>query len=560
MKVVTEDRPQPTRAAPPSAPRRMWALVRNSWRGLVSMRTALVLLFLLALGAIPGALLPQRSLNVSKVNDYIGRHSFLGPIFNKAGLFEVFASPWFAAVYVLLFVSLVGCIIPRLFDHLRALRSQPVATPHNLSRLPHYERTEIDADVEATAELVQRRLKRWRTIRRSGSSSEGTTTEITISAERGYLREAGNLVFHLSLVGLLIGIAAGKLFGYEGQVIMIADGGGGSSFCNTSTAAYDSFRAGLSEDGTGLEPFCVRVNSFEANYLDSGEANAFQAKIDYQYGASLASNTWQPYNLKVNDPLRVGGERVYLLGHGYAPEFTVTFPNGETRTDTVQFKPADPTTLLSEGALRFDPPAGMYPNVEDRRRNQIAIEGLFAPTADLNGTLLGSSFPGMRDPAVAVDIYKGDSGLDSGKPSSIFSLDPQLAASGRLVKQKRVNLKPGESVTLSDGTKVQFGQVKQWVSLQTAHDPGQVYVLVFAVTMTLGLLVSLLVKRRRLWVRLVSGPDEDSGDSRRTVVQFGGLARTDQAGWGEEFATLTTELLAPPESDSPELKDGRNAH
>ncbi|MGZ6855248.1 MAG: cytochrome c biogenesis protein ResB, partial [Mycobacteriaceae bacterium] len=244
----------------------------------------------------------------------------------------------------------------------------------------------------------------------------------------------------------------------------------------------------------------------------------------------------------------------------YAPEFTVTFPNGETRTDTVQFKPADPTTLLSEGALRFDPPAGMYPNAEDRRRNQIAIEGLFAPTANLNGSLLGSSFPGMRDPAVAVDIYKGDSGLDSGKPSSIFSLDPQLAASGRLVKQKRVNLKPGESVTLSDGTKVQFGQVKQWVSLQTAHDPGQVYVLVFAVTMTLGLLVSLLVKRRRLWVRLVSGPDEDSGDSRRTVVQFGGLARTDQAGWGEEFATLTTELLAPPESDSPELKDGRNAH
>ncbi|MGZ4556419.1 MAG: cytochrome c biogenesis protein ResB [Mycobacteriaceae bacterium] len=560
MKVLTEDRPQSTPAAPPSAPRRMWALVRNSWRGLVSMRTALVLLFLLALGAIPGALLPQRSLNVSKVNDYIGRHSFLGPIFNKVGLFEVFASPWFAAIYVLLFVSLVGCIIPRLFDHLRALRSQPVAAPHNLSRLPHYQRTEIDADVEATAELVQRRLKRWRTIRRSGSSSEGATTEITISAERGYLREAGNLVFHLSLVGLLIGIAAGKLFGYEGQVIMIADGGGGSSFCNTSTAAYDSFRAGLSEDGTGLEPFCVRVNSFEANYLDSGEANAFQARIDYQYGASLASNTWQPYNLKVNDPLRVGGERVYLLGHGYAPEFTVTFPNGETRTDTVQFKPADPTTLLSEGALRFDPPAGMYPNVEDRRRNQIAIEGLFAPTADLNGTLLGSSFPGMRDPAVAVDIYKGDSGLDSGKPSSIFSLDPQLAASGRLVKQKRVNLKPGESVTLSDGTKVQFGQVKQWVSLQTAHDPGQVYVLVFAVTMTLGLLVSLLVKRRRLWVRLVSGPDEDSGDSRRTVVQFGGLARTDQAGWGEEFATLTTELLAPPESDSPELKDGRNAH
>jgi len=515
------------------------------------MRIALVLLFLLALGSIPGALLPQRSLNAAKVDDYIGRHSVLGPIFNKVGLFEVFASPWFAAIYVLLFVSLVGCIIPRLFDHLRALRAQPVATPRNLSRLPHYHRAEVDTDVEAVADLVQGRLKRWRTIRRPGRRAG----ELTISAERGYLREAGNLVFHLSLVGLLLGIAAGKLFGYEGQVIAIADGGGGSSFCNTSTAAYDSFRAGLSADGTGLEPFCVRVNSFSASFLPTGEANAFAAKIDYQFGADLKSNTWRPRDLKVNDPLRIGGERVYLLGHGYAPQFTVTYPDGETRTDAVQFRPADATSLLSEGALRFDPPAGLFPNPDDRRRNQIAIEGLFAPTASLNGTLLSSSFPGLRDPAVAVDIYRGETGLDSGKPSSIFSLDPQFEQSGRLVKQERVNLKPGESVRLSDGTRVQFDQVKQWVSLQTSHDPGQTYVLVFALTMTMGLMVSLLVKRRRVWVRLVPGSDETASGSRRTVVELGGLARTDQAGWGEEFAGLSTELLKPPESE-----DGRHAH
>lgn len=561
---LTEERTPRTPAVPPRRAAQIWAVIRNSWRGLVSMRTALVLLFLLALGAIPGALLPQRSLNASKVADYIGRHSVLGPIFNKVGLFEVFASPWFAAIYVLLFVSLVGCIVPRLFDHLRALRAQPVATPRNLSRLPHHHRAEVDAEVEAVADLVQQRLRRWRTVRRPGHRRG----EVTISAERGYLREAGNLLFHLSLVGLLLGIAAGKLFGYEGQVIAIADGGGGAGFCNTSTAAYDSFRAGLSENGTGLEPFCVRVNSFDASYLPTGEANAFAAKIDYQYGAALKSNTWQPYDLKVNDPLRVGGERVYLLGHGYAPQFTVTYPNGQTRTDAVQFRPADATTLLSEGALRFDPPAGMYANSDDRRRNQIAIEGLFAPTASLNGSLLSSSFPGLRDPAVAVDVYRGDAGLDSGKPASIFSLDPQLAQSGRLVKQQRVNLRPGESVTLSDGTRVQFDRVEQWVSLQTSHDPGQTYVLVFALTMTLGLMVSLLVKRRRVWVRLAASPQAGSDDARRTVVEMGGLARTDQAGWGGEFTTLSTELFrlastSVPQagvSRSPESEDGSNAH
>jgi len=565
---VTDERPQSAPVVRPERWQRVWALLRNAWRGLVSMRTALVLLFLLALAAIPGALLPQRSLNAGKVDDYLSRHSALGPLFDKVGLFEVFASPWFAAIYVLLFISLVGCIVPRLFDHVRALRAQPVATPRNLRRLPHYHRGEVSDDAEPTAALVQQRLRRWRTVRRSGNGGE-----ITISAERGYLREAGNLVFHLSLVGLLLGIAVGKLFGYEGQVIAIADGGGGSSFCNTSTAAYDSFRAGLSEDGTGLEPFCVRVNSFDAHYLPSGQADSFAADVEYQYGAGLKSNTWQPFNLKVNDPLRIGGERVYLLGHGYAPQFTVTFPSGETRTDAVQFRPADATTLLSEGALRFDPPAGTYPDADQRRRNQIAIEGLFAPTASLNGTLLGSSFPGPRDPAVAVDVYRGDAGLDSGKPSSIFSLDPQLAKSGRLVKQERVNLKPGDSVTLGDGTRVRFDQVQEWVSLQTSHDPGQLYVLGFALTMTLGLMVSLVVKRRRIWVRLLPEPDGPGGAPGRTVVEFGGLARTDQAGWGEEFGRLTAELLAPASTNehaesssspstpqSPESEDGRHAH
>ena len=96
----------------------------------------------------------------------------------------------------------------------------------------------------------------------------------TFSAEKGYLREAGNLVFHLSLIGLLIGFAAGKLYGYEGQVIVQA---GGGQFCNTGILGYDSFRAGLRVDGTDLDPFCVKVDDFTATYLPDGQASRYQA-------------------------------------------------------------------------------------------------------------------------------------------------------------------------------------------------------------------------------------------------------------------------------------------
>ncbi|OBI89773.1 cytochrome C biogenesis protein ResB [Mycobacterium sp. 1245805.9] len=511
------------------------ATTRNTWRALTSMGTALVLLFLLALGAIPGALLPQRSLNAGKVDEYLATHRVIGPWLNRLQAFDVFSSFWFTAIYVLLFVSLVGCLTPRLIEHARSLRATPVAAPRNLARLPKHAGAEIAgdaADLNTLANTIAGRLRGWRTAIRH----EGEVVEV--SAEKGYLREFGNIVFHFSLLGLLVAVAVGKLFGYEGNVIVIADGGPG--FCSASPAAFDSFRAGNTVDGTSLHPICIRVNDFAAHYLPSGQATSFAADIDYQNGRDLASNSWRHYLLEVNHPLRVGGDRVYLQGHGYAPTFTVRFPDGQTRTSTVQWRPDNPQTLLSSGVARIDPPAGSYPNAAERRQHEIAIQGLLAPTEQLEGTLLSSRFPALNAPAVAVDIYRGDTGLDTGRPQSLFTLDPRLIEQGRLTKEKRVNLRAGQEVRLDQGpaagTVVRFDGAVPFVNLQVSHDPGQAWVLVFAVTMMGGLVVSLLVRRRRVWVRL-------SPAAGTVNVEMGGLARTDNSGWGDEFERLTERLL-----------------
>ncbi len=510
--------------------RRIFALARNTWRTLTSMGTALVLLFLLALAAIPGALLPQRSLNEVKVGQYIAEHPTIGPWLNRLQAFEVFSSFWFTAIYVLLFISLVGCLAPRLVEHIRSLRATPVSAPRNLGRLPKHHTAEVAGEPDAVAAAVSERLTGWRRITRKQDD------EITeISAEKGYLREFGNIVFHFALLGLLVSVAVGKLFGYEGNVIVIADGGPG--FCSASPAAFDSFRAGNTVDGTSLNPICLRVNDFDAHYLPSGQALSFAANIDYQQGADLDADTWRPYNLKVNEPLRIGGDRVYLQGHGYAPTFTGTFPDGQTRTQTVQWRPDDPVTLLSSGVMRFDPPGGTYPDADERRKHQIAIQGLFAPTEQLHGTLLSSSFPSLNDPAVAVDIYRGDTGLDTGRPQSLFSLDPRLVDQKRLTKVARVNLRAGQDTRLDDGAQVRFDGAVPFINVQVSHDPAQVWVLASALTMMAGLLVSLIVRRRRVWVRIATG------DAGTVSVELGGLARTDNSGWGDEFERLTHRLL-----------------
>lgn len=508
--------------------------LRNAWRGLTSMRTALVLLFLLALAALPGALLPQRSLNQRLVDTYLTDHPRIGPVLDTLGFFDVFAAPWFAAIYLLLMVSLVGCVLPRTVEHASGLRAAPVATPRNLARLPHHATTTLEVDLDAATERVRDRLRGWRVA----ETGEGTGR--AVSAEKGYLREVGNLAFHLSLIGLLIGFAAGKLLGYEGQVTVMS---GGGQFCNSGILGYDSFRPGLQVDGTDLTPFCVRVDDFTADYLPNGQADSFRATLAYQTAEDLETgraDAWRSFPLAVNHPLRLDGNRVYLLGHGYAPRFTVTFPDGQQRTGETQWSPVDQTTLLSQGATKFSRPGAG--DDEQRRTTQLAITGLLAPTSS-GGQVVTSVFPALRDPEAAIDVLRGDLGLDDGRGQSIFNVDQSKVDSGQLVKVARANLVPGQEITLDDGTTVRFDGVRQWVNLQVSHDPGQGFVLAFAVLLLAGLGLSLTVRRRRLWVRLTPV------GAGRTAVEIGGLARTDRAGYGEEFDRLRADLLDPSHKD-----------
>ncbi len=539
-------RPVPHRSRPRQGPvGRGLAFLRNIWRQLTSMRTALVLLFLLALASLPGALLPQWSLNTSKTAQYILDHGAWGRLLNRLGFFEVFASPWYAAIYLLLFTSLVGCLLPRTWDFVGQIRMKPVATPRNLSRMPHFSAVPVTGTQGAVANRITGRLRGWRLVRRTEQS--GTVT--TISAEKGFLREVGNLVFHFSLLGLLVAIAVGKLVGFEGSLIVTADNGTSSSFCSSTPSNYDNFRPGLLVDGTDLEPFCVAVDKFTATYTDSGQANSFLANIRYQSGAQLGGDTWTRTELKVNDPLRLDGQRLYLLGHGYAPQFTVTYPGGQTQSGGQPFQPKN-STFTSEGAVKFLDPPGFTGNAV--RQHQLALVGLFAPTALIHGGILTSSFPAPEAPGVAIQAYRGDLGMETGKPQSIFSIDTDQLKNGKLVKLNRANLAPGESMRLDDGTTVRFTGYKEWVSLQTSYDPAQGWALIFAILLLVGLMASLTIKRRRVWFRITddaTAPEPGLSAASRTVepghrvlVEIGGLARTDQAGYGEEFRRLTASV------------------
>ncbi len=525
------------------------------------MRTALILMFLLAFAAVPGALLPQRNLSIEKVDEYIANNGTTAEVFDKLQLFDVFSSVWFTAIYVLLFISLVGCILPRSYRHYQAMRTPPAKAPRNLNRLHLHDAGDVAKPIDEIQGELKGIFRRWHTT--ETSAEEDRAGHYSISAEKGYLREFGNLMFHLGIAALLIALAAGRMVYYEGQVIRLTQtgteindpaviGATDGQFCNTAVANFDSLRSGNTFDGTTLNPFCLTVENFHADYLPNGQAEMFTSDIRYAEVEDIRKpvEQWNEKQLRVNHPLRINGDRVYLQGHGFAPAVKVTWPNGESRTSIVQFRPDDPTFFLSSGAMRFDPPAGMYPDLFERRQNGIAIEGLFAPTAEFSGennALLSSSYPAMTDPAIAIDVYRGDIGLDGGRSQNLFSLSREDMHSGLLEKIDRVNLHLGESVQVGEGddaVEIEFLGAKEFVNLQVSHDPTQGWVLASTIVMLVGMVMSLAIKRRRMWVRLIPI------DANTTRVEIGGLARTDRAGWGEEFEKISSQVLGKPDLGS----------
>lgn len=510
---------------------------RIVWRQLTSMRTALILLFLLAIGSLPAALLPQWHLNQTKTAQYLVAHPTIGPVLDRLGFFDVIASPWYSAIYLALAVSLVGCILPRTIELVQQWRAKPTAAPRNLVRLPHHGTVTADGAPAEVAERIRRALRRkgiggWRTVVREEPSGA-----IAVSAERGYLREVGNLVFHVAVLGLLFVMAIGSLFGYTGSKIVTE----GDELCSSAPVAYDNFDPGRMVDGTDMAPFCVKVERFEASYNDDGMALYYRAQLGVQAGDETLTDRFRQHTLNVNDPLRIEGQRLYLLGHGYVPQFSVRFPDGEVREYSAPFEPKD-AMFTSEGAVKITDPPGY--RGQEVTEHQLAIVGIFAPSGIVSGGVLTSGFPELLAPAVAVEVYRGDLGMDRGDPQSVFSIDTRQVDKGLLTEQGRANLSVGESMTLDDGTVITFTGAKNFVSLQTSYDPVQGFALLFAILLVGGILTSLTIKRRRVWYR-VAGPD----GAGHTLVQVGGLARTDQAGYGAEFESLLRLAGDPAVSD-----------
>ncbi|MGW9157066.1 cytochrome c biogenesis protein ResB [Microbacterium sp. NPDC055665] len=517
--------------------------LRWGWRQLTSMRTALILLLVLAIAAIPGSIFPQRMADPNGVTQWERDNPGLFPVLDGLKMFDVYLSPWFSAIYLLLFASLVGCVIPRIKHHAKALRARPPRTPARLQRLEDYRAVtrdpaadsgtktgDAEAEAAASIDVATKQLKAlgYRVER----YDRGRT--FSVSAERGYWRETGNLLFHLALVGVLVTVGVGGGFSYTGQRVLVE----GETFANT-LLDYDSMNRGRFVGDDAFSPYSMRLDSFDVTYQPFGEPGSGQAG-DFSANVTVQENGEERTGaVKVNEPLGVADDDVFLLGNGYAPTVTVRDPDGNVVfTNSTPFLPQD-TNMTSLGVLK----------IPDGLAEQVGLVGFFYPTTGvLESGAFFSAYGDLTNPTLTLDVYTGDLGINEGVPRSVYVLDTtgMTKLTGRSTDVESIELVPGQTAQLPNGLgSVTFDDespagatdasesVKRFASLQIHRDESGVWVLGFALLALGGLMIALFVPRRRVWVKATAHDGE-------IALEYAALAR----GEDPTLAAAVDDLVA----------------
>jgi cytochrome c biogenesis protein len=521
-------------------------LLRWGWRQLTSMRTALFLLLLLSIAAVPGSIFPQRNIDAGRVADYIAQNPTTSPWLDRLGFFDVYASVWFSAIYLLLFISLVGCIVPRTKVHVAALRARPPKAPARLHRLDEHAEVTTTLSPDEALDVARKvlRRKRFRLHSHDGAS---------LSGESGYLRETGNLLFHLALTGIIVGMAVGHVLGWRGDIILAE----GEKFAS-SAGTYNTISPGPWVDTETLPPFVLSLDKLDVEFNETpgrgfGAPRLFdaQTRLQREPGSPATQET-----VSVNHPITVDGADIFLLGNGYTPVITVRDTKG---------------AVLYREATPFLPQDGNYRSVgvikvPSASPKQLGFTGFFLPTAEptfVNGP--ASIFPDARNPELALSVWEGNL-FPGGAPQSVYTLntDEMKQVAKADGSPALVRLKPGQTYDLPGGRgSITFDSVRRYAGLSVRTDPGALISLVSAVLATLGLILGLTVKRRRVFVRVrpaasvgagpaagaggaggVEGADGDAGAGGipATVVTIGGLSKDSDPGLAAIVDAIATAV------------------
>ncbi|MDQ4004694.1 MAG: cytochrome c biogenesis protein ResB [Actinomycetota bacterium] len=472
-------------------------------RTLRSMRTALILLLVVAVASVLGSLVPQIGVDRRAVIDVFVEHPLRARIYQALGLFDVYGSLWFTFIYSLLLVSLASCLVPRTRARWRERARRPQAV-RELEGMRHFAEGVFPMAPEPALDRARRVLRRRR--------FRVTAADPGLAAEKGAARESGSLLFHWSLFLILIGAVYGKGFGFSGQATVVEG--------ETWTEAHASY------DGPPVEGrffsedmhagFRMRLERFEAAYHPNGIPRHFISEVSL---LDEAGRVAESTSLGVNEPLSHQGVKIYQQGYGWAPVIEVRGGGRVLASGPVVFITRTPNDMRRpwQGVIKL-------PSL----RPQVGIQ--FSLFPDPRAGVTGQPMLHALDPFLSYTVWEGDLRLSSAQ--SVFELD---RAGLRRIDSGGVGI--GESAELPGGLTVTFTNILRYSQFLVKRDPGTGIMLLAALLIVAGLIPALSSSRRRVWVRAI--PEDGAG----TRLQVGGFALQRRAAFEEEFREIAGELV-----------------
>jgi cytochrome c biogenesis protein len=485
------------------------------WRTLRSMRTALILLLVLAAGSVIGSLLPQIPNSPERVGRYLDDHGSWGALFFRAGFFDVYGSWWFVLITTLLFVSLAACLFPRTRALLRAMRQRPVQAKE-LDGFRHHAEVRVGTGPDEAAVAAARYLRR----KRFRVSREG----LAVAAEKGSLREIGSLLFHWAFFLLLVGVIAGKGTGFTGRAVVTE----GETFVDALRNYSGQIRTGRYFGGgfTGVEMTLV---DFEDRYRRNGQPLDFVSRLRFVERADGSERTEV---IRVNHPASVDGLRVFQEGFGWAPVVKVSLDGEPLWSSPIEMSRDVPPEGVPAAAMPWrgsvkltslDPDVMITLELWPDIRAFVSLRETGEPTP-----MLVAFGPFIRYAVHVGSIANPD-------PAELDTTGLRRVDAGVLEAE---GTKRSSAPDIEGELELSFPELRQYSVLLITRDVGIPVVLAAAILVLVGLIPSLYVSRRKVWIRAEAAPDG-------ALVKIGGFALQHKDAFEEEFERIVQGIAGP---------------
>lgn len=268
-------------------------LTKALWTLFSSMKTAIVLLLLLAIVSILGTVIEQKSVPEMYVMRYgEGKYAFLKAL----GLTDVYNSGWYKLLLSLIGINLLVCSINRFGMTWRRVTAPAVdIAVEAISALPGSEIISSTHSPEESLRKVDAALKS-ESYRVSSGQVEG---DQVVHAARGNAGLWGPYLTHVSILIIFIGSIFGRAVGFEGYATIVE---------GRSTSTYER---GDEHKAENLG-YRVSLNDFKIEYDQDHNPTAYKSDLSvYEAERQVARKV-----IGVNHPLTYRGVSFFQSDYG----------------------------------------------------------------------------------------------------------------------------------------------------------------------------------------------------------------------------------------------------